>query len=804
MKKIFLFLFSLFVFSVNAQNIPDLNKLKNNINTINDFELKEYWEQAKREGYSLEQLKTLARAQGVSESEIAVFEKRVQDFENAQKKSDDNTKVDNTLSSMFGIIPGAQKGNKTSDNNTAKLPIFGMSFFESQSDITSLSNTPQLNIATPGSYQLGPGDQIQISVWGASENSYQTTINAGGFIKLDRMPPIYLSGLTISQAKNPIKKALSQIYSGINDQGDSFKKVFFDLNLLKSRSIVINLVGALKNPGSYTLPNAISPLNAIFAAGGPTENGSFRNIKIYRNNKHYRSIDLYEYFVKGVSKNINLMDQDVIIVPRYENRVFVNGEFKETGIFELKKNESVQDIILYTGGFAPFGFKDKLFVESVNGINKEAKAIDKEFFSSTLLKDGDIIKANTISDNFTNKVLIQGAVNLPGNFSISNNPNLKRLIDNAKGLKDDALMERALVFRERDGDEQLALPVNLNDVLSSSVDFLLKANDRVKVFSRKMILEKRKVEIVGEVNNQGYYDFFEGMTVLDLILMAEGVKNSGSFISIDLYRQTFNTDGNPFKSIDVQLSSEYSTYDLKENPVLNPNDIIIVRFKEGWIKPEFAEIQGLVRFPGFYSIYNNKYSLYDLLKDSGGILPNGSRSGLKIKRLNTSKEEISEALVNFNSDSTDIEIKKQKDYIEFGVNVEQLLNEGGENSKSNVILKNGDIVVVPKMDNTIEVLGEVERPTVINFQKGLSTSEAINQAGGFTELAKKRGVFVVYQNGTISSNKKILIFNSLPRLMPGAKIIVPKKLPSQNKTSLAEIVGLTSTLATLAVLVQSL
>ena len=365
-------------------------------------------------------------------------------------------------------------------------------------------------------------------------------------------------------------------------------------------------------------------------------------------------------------------------------------------------------------------------------------------------------------------------------------------------------MERAVVFRERDGDEQLALPVNLNDVLSSSVDFLLKANDRVKVFSRKMILEKRKVEIVGEVNNQGYYDFFEGMTVLDLILMAEGVKNSGSFISIDLYRQTFNTDGNPFKSIDVQLSSEYSTYDLKENPVLNPNDIIIVRFKEGWIKPEFAEIQGLVRFPGFYSIYNNKYSLYDLLKDSGGILPNGSRSGLKIKRLNTSKEEISEALVNFNSDSTDIEIKKQKDYIEFGVNVEQLLNEGGENSKSNVILKNGDIVVVPKMDNTIEVLGEVERPTVINFQKGLSTSEAINQAGGFTELAKKRGVFVVYQNGTISSNKKILIFNSLPRLMPGAKIIVPKKLQSQNKTSLAEIVGLTSTLATLAVLVQSL
>ena len=279
MKKIFLFLFGLFLVNTTAQDIPSLN----DINSISDSELKEYWEQAKSEGYSLDQLKTLARAQGISESQILVFEKRVQVIENSQIQDDNTTKIENTISSIFGIVPGNLKDTETTNFEKAKLPIFGMSFFESQPSVSDLSNRPQLNIATPDSYQLGPGDQIEISVWGASENSYQETINTGGFIKINRISPIYLSGLTVSQAKYRVKKGLSKIYSGIDEQNDSFKKVYFDLNLSKSRSIIINLVGAIKNPGSYTLPSVISPLNAIFAAGGPTENGSFRNIKIYRN-----------------------------------------------------------------------------------------------------------------------------------------------------------------------------------------------------------------------------------------------------------------------------------------------------------------------------------------------------------------------------------------------------------------------------------------------------------------------------------------------------------------------------------------
>ena len=601
-----------------------------------------------------------------------------------------------------------------------------------------------------------------------------------------------------------MKKGLSKIYSGIDEQNDSFKKVYFDLNLSKSRSIIINLVGAIKNPGSYTLPSVISPLNAIFAAGGPTENGSFRNIKIYRNNRHYKSIDLYDYFVKGASKNISLMDQDVITIPRYENRIFINGEFKETGIFELKEKETIQDLILYTGGFAPFGFKDKVFIESVDGINKVVKTVDRAGYGSTMLMDGDIVRANPVSDNFTNKIKIEGAVNLPGNYSLADNPNVKQLILNAKGLKDDALKQRAVVFRTKNGKEDQAVPVSLEDELNDRSVFSLQPNDRLKVFSKNFLTDQKTVEIKGEINSPGIYDYYSEMTVLDLILMADGLKKTGSFVAVDLYRQTLISDGAPYKSIDVDLQYQYSTYSDEDNPVLNENDLVIVRIKEGYAEPEFAEIQGLVKSPGLYSILNSKYSLYDLLNDSGGILPDGSKSGLKIKRLNASKKVISEVLENIATDSIGIDLEQPKDYIEFGVDVEKLLASKGEDSRFNVILKNGDIIIVPKTDNTIEILGEVEQPTVVSYKKGLTSLQAINQAGGFTELAKKRGVFVVYQNGTILSNKKFFLFNAMPKLSPGAKIVVPKKIPNQNKTSLAEIIGLTSTLATLAVLIQSL
>ena len=794
-----------------ALNSSSTNNPAKELSKMSDKELLSYWTQAKEQGYTLNQLKTLARAQGATESDISQFEKRIKGLKAFSEQDEDSRKkVENDLTSIFGIID-ADKNIAPPDSLAFSLPIFGMAFFEAEasSRIDNFSSSPQLNIATPSSYQLGPGDELTINVWGASENAYTSTIDTRGYIKIDRIAPVYLSGYTIAGAKRRIGNALSKIYSGINSSKESYQKVFFDISLSGSRSIVLNIVGSVKRPGTYTLSSMVSLLNALYAAGGPTESGSFRNIQVLRNGKIFKTIDLYDYFVKGIAPVFSLRDQDVILIPAYENRVFINGEFKETGIFEFKNNETIEDLLSFTGGVSSFGYKNKLFIESVSGINKKISAINSDNFNNTTVSDGDIIRAKPIADKYINKVSIEGSVYLPGNYSVEENPNLKSLLSSAQGLKDDALLSRALIYRLREGKEKELLSVNLSEIISGKEKFEFETNDRVQVFSKSIIEKEAFVEIKGEINKRGgddgAFEFFEGMRVSDLILLSGGVKKNGDLFSINIFRQTFDKSGKvPFKSISAKLNSNYNSSSLEENPVLAPGDLVVVRLKEGVVEAEYVEITGLVKSPGVYSLLNNRYSLYDLLNDSGGILEDGAISGVKIKRINRAKEEIEEAVGNLAKDSLGFEIEEQKEYIEFGVDIAQLFKTKGADPRFNVVLKGGDIVDVPKADNTIEIIGEVEQPTVINYTKGVSVMEAIGQAGGLTDLAKKRGVFVIYQNGNISSNKKIFVFNTMPKLEPGCKIIVPKKIANPNKTSLAEIIGLTSTLATLAVLVSSL
>ncbi len=796
----------------SAINSASAKNSAKELSKMSDKELLSYWTQAQQQGYTLNQLKTLARAQGATESDISQFEKRIKGLKAfSEEKEDSRKKVENDLTSIFGITGPDQK-TESDDSPAFSLPIFGMKFFEVDASfsIDNFSSSPQLNIATPSSYQLGPGDELAINVWGASENVYTSTIDTRGYIKIDRIAPVYLSGYTIAGAKRRVGNALSKIYSGINSSKESYQKVFFDISLSGSRSIVLNIVGSVKRPGTYTLSSMVSLLNALYAAGGPTETGSFRNIQVVRNGKLFKTVDLYDYFVKGIAPIFSLRDQDVILIPAYENRVFVNGEFKETGIFEFKNNETLEDMLSFTGGVSSFGYKNKIFIESVSGINKKISAIDSGNFNSTELSDGDIIRANPVADKYTNKVSIDGAIYLPGNYSIEGSPNLKSLLTSAQGLKDDALLSRALVYRFREGKEKEVLSVNLSNILSGKEKFEFEPNDRVRVFSKSTIETASFVEIRGEINNSavdnpGIFEFFEGMRVSDLILLSGGVKKNADLFSINVFRQTFDKSGKvPFRSISVKLNVDYTSSSLEENPVLAAGDLVVVRIKQGVVKPEYAEITGLVKSPGVYSLLNNKYSLYDLLNDAGGILEDGAISGVKIKRINRAKEEIEAVIGDLAKDSLGFEIGKQKDYIEFGVDIAELYKTKGVDPRYNVVLKGGDIIEVPKVDNTIEIIGAVEQPTVISYKKGLSAMQAINQAGGLTDLAKKRGVFVVYQNGNVASNKKYSIFNNMPRLEPGCKIIVPKKIANPNKTSLAEIIGLTSTLATLAVLINSL
>ena len=771
---------------VFSQEINDLKNIKS-LDQMSDKDLIEYWDQAQKRGYSLDQIKILARAQGASESDILKFENRIKKIKpNEKTDTADLDETQNEISSIFGLkIEKDESGQEDEVSVFTDLGIFGSSFFNNP----NINSSPQLNIATPGSYELGPGDELTISIWGAAENEYNSLISREGYLKIERIGPVYLSGLTISEAKVKLKNRLSKIYSGINS---SVNKVFFDLSLLNTRSIIINISGNVTAPGTYTLSSLTSPLNAIYAAGGPSENGSYREINIIRGGEKVHSIDLYDYFVKGQLKSFSLRDQDVILVPTYKNRVFLQGEFKRDGIYELKENETISDLLFYNGGISSFGVKNEIYIQTIQGINKSVKTVYKDNFKKYILKDGDIIEARKVSDEFTNIVTVEGAVMIPGQYELDKTKDVQMLIKKAGGLKRSALKTRAYLIREVDGFQQ---EVKTIDLVSENHE--LRNNDKLVIASIEELSPEKNITINGEINSPGLYTFFKGMTIVDLILMSGGVNDSGSNNGITVYRSTYDeTMQNPVETITVDLNDEYDNLSSSQNIELKKNDLIIVRSKAGYQSVGFVSVEGLVKSPGNYAIKNNKYSVFDIINDFGGFLPDAELNGIKIKRPVDVKK-----LEELVSDSLEIEIDK---FIEVGLNIEKILKSNGSLDQYNLVLKNGDQIIVPKADNSIEVSGEVQKPTAISYYKGLTSISAVNKSGGFTTNAKRSRLYVVYQNGDIASTKKFLFFNNYPKLLPGSKIFIPKKPESKSTTSVGEIVGYTTSLVSIIALIKSL
>ena len=776
----------------------DINQLKNTMNVksielMSDEELGVYWSEAQKKGYSIDQIKTIARAQGASELEILEFEKRIKNLK--ELSSNNNFEVEEGLTtSEFGL--NEAKKNLDKELKSPNEIIFGSSFFNNP----NISSAPSLNIATPSSYELGPGDELGISVWGAAENDYISSISREGYLKIERIGPVYLSGLTIDQAKSKLRDKLSKIYSGLNS---NYNKVFFDITLLNNRSIVVNITGNVVVPGTYTLSSLTSPLNALYAAGGPNENGSYREIKIIRGGKEIQSVDLYDYFVKGSLKSFSLRDQDVILVPSYRNRIISNGEFKTKGIFELKNNESISDLLLFNGGITSSGVKNQVSVERIDGSYKSLNTVDLENFEEFILNDGDNIEARQVGDETKNTVSIEGAVMVPGKYELNKNLDIRSLLNSAGGLKESALKERAYLIREVDGIQQEIVSINLKESMSYKKTYLLKNNDNVIIASVQDLKSEKNVTISGEVNAPGSFAFFEGATAIDLILMAKGITDKGSNKGITIYRSTYDsTQKIPVEEFSFDLSGNLEFLDTSQTIKLQPNDLIVVRSKLGYQEKEFVSVSGLVKKPGNYALKSNEYSVYDLIRDFDGFLPNAQLNGVKLKR-KVVNDKFKELVDNFDSDDLDDEIEFD-DFIEIGLDINRIIDSNGRLGEYNLTLKSGDEIIIPKIDNSIEVSGSVQKATAMSYRKGLTTISAINSAGGFGLDAKKSRVYVIYQNGSIKSTKSFLFFRNYPKLLPGTKVFVPKKSEKTNQTSVGEIVGYTTSLVSIIALIKSL
>lgn len=774
-KNILLFFFLLMPTIIFGQNI-NIQSLK----SMNNEDLKTYLNQAQEEGYSFDQMKIMAKAQGLSDFEIADLERRVADF-GLNELTNDTFETEGVSTSMFGLTENSEPEEAISAGEI----IFGSSFFNNP----NISSAPSLNLATPESYEIGPGDELAISIWGAAQNEYTSKITREGYLKIERIGPVYLSGLTIAQAKYKLRDKLSKIYSGINS---SFNKVFFDLTLLNSRSIVVNIAGNVVGPGTYTLSSLANPLNALYAAGGPNENGSYREIKVIRGGKEVHSIDLYDYFIKGALKSFSLRDQDIILVPSYKNRIFLSGEFKTIGVFELKDRESISDLLLYNGGISSRGVKNHVYVEKVDGLSKSVSTVEKKNFKEFILNDGDIVEAREVGGEIKNMVSIEGAVMIPGRYELNKNLNVRSLIKSAGGFKENALKTRGYIIRNVDGFPQEAKTVDLEKALSLDQNYSLRNNDKLIIASTEDLSGTKSVSISGETNAGGDYPFFKGMTIVDLILMSNGVTEKGSFENITIYRSTYDkTQLNPVETISVSINEGYSNLISEQNIELLENDLVVIRSKLGYQPKEFVSVSGLIKKPGNYALKSNEYSVFDLIKDFDGFLPNAQLSGVKLKR----KVEVGE--------TGDLEISLDN-FLEIGLDIKKIINSNGLLNEYNLTLKSGDEIIVPRTDNSIEISGSVQKATAMSYKRGLTTSAAINSAGGFGLDAKKSQVYVVYQNGSIKSTKSFLIFRKYPKLLPGSKIFVPKKAENNNKVSVGEIVGYTTSLVSIIALIKSL
>ena len=766
--------------AVAQETTPFLTQIRN----LTPKQQINYVLEARKRGYSLLQLEGLAKAQGATLEDLSLLRTAWSDSQTGgvgeglqENLQDEGTRLFGNESQMFDFFEEEEESD-----------IFGSGFFANK----NITETPQFYVATPAGYRLGPSDEITIDVWGASENRYEVTLSRQGVVRIDRLKPMYLSGLTLAAAERKIRNEFSSIYTGLSSDSPNESKVYLDVNLQKARSIVVNITGSVQAPGTYTISGFSSVLNALYAAGGPTENGSYRDISILRNGKEITSIDLYDFFVKGNYPSFFLNDQDVIVVAPHHKRITVEGAFKNTGRFETLENETIEDLLSYTGGFSSTAYKKAVYIDRVAELQREIIKIEQKAYVTAQLSDGDTVEAKNVTDKYTNRISVSGEVYLPGNYPFKETPTLSALLKSASGLTPDAYAEAAILYRSKQGFVNEVKTIDLAEIVNNTQDVKLQPNDSLVVISMENINPEKTVTIQGLVNEPGEVPFFKGMTARDLILIANGFQDRANTDQIELYTNVTEEQTN--KRVDARW---FSLAEAKEVE-LAPSDLMVVRLKPGYQSTTFVRLEGQVTRPGTYPIIKEDYTIYDLFYDAGGVLDGANLKGVSIERSITKEtqeniEDTADSLNLFFIDDTKIKI---------GVDFEKVLSKKGDHP-DNVLLKSSDLVLFPKEDSTISILGEVQRETATPYNNSINLREAVIRAGGVKRSSDYKNAYVVYQNGDVRGTKNFLFFRIRPKLEPGAIVVVPVK-DKRRTITLQETISMTSALASLTLLVKSL
>lgn len=770
---------------------------------MTDAQVIQYVQEGLSQGKSQQQLMMELSAKGVT-TEQALRLKQM--YENGEISTESTQTKTVTNTSRMRESTEANKAEEApkQESAPAEAPakvnplsemVYGRNIFTND----KLSFEPDLNMATPQNYRLGPGDEIIIDIWGASEDIIRKEISPDGSINVPGLGVISLNGMNIADAKEYLKSELSKIYA---DEGNQIQ-----VTLGKTRSIKINVMGEVMVPGTYTLSAFASVFHALYSAGGVTDLGSLRNIKVARNGKTVAEVDVYEYIMQGkTSDDINLQEGDVVIVPTYDAIVKVEGKVKRPMKYEMKENETVSTLLKYAGFFAPNAYKNSVRVVRQEGREYSIATVERDNFGAFKLMDGDVVSADSIINRFSNKLEIKGAVYRPGIYEYCESINtVKKLLQQADGLLGDAFTNRAVLYRQRENLTSEVLPVDVKGILDGTAeDVELRKNDILFVPSIYDIKNIGNVYISGEVVKPGTYPYADNMTLEDIVITAGGLKDAASLVRVDISRRMKDNKGT--HAIDT-VGQNFS-FGLKDGfivdgePgfVLEPFDQVFVRRSPGYSEQKNVTVNGEVLYSGEYSLNYKNERLSSLISRAGGLTAFGYARGAKLTRVANDHEikrmqnvidmmrrELGESLAN----SLMLELDS---VFTVGIDLEEAMkNPGGS---ADIVLREGDVISVPEMTSTVKINGAVMMPNTVTYQKGKKVSYYLDQAGGYSQNAKKTKKFIIYMNGEVTKVK-----SRSKKVEPGCEIVVPNKV-KQNR--IGEVIGYATSFASLATMIASL
>ena len=689
-----------------------------------------------------------------------------------------------------------------------KKKVFGRDIFNNK----DLTFEPNMNIATPQNYILGPGDAVYIDIYGASQKTIESTVSPDGEVTIEGFGPVQVSGLTVAQANARLRSTLGARYSSSK----------IKLTVGQTRSIMINVMGEVKNPGTYTLPAFATVFHALYMAGGTNDIGTMRNIKVYRNNRLVSVVDIYDYILNGkLTGNVRLADNDVISVGPYDCLVNITGKVKRPMYYEMKRNESVGTLLKYAGGFTGDAYKKSVRIVRKTGREYSVYNVDEFDMSAFHLADEDSVSVDSILPRFSNMVEVKGAVFRPGMYQVGGDINsVKTLIEHADGLREEAFTARAVMHRMKKDRTLEVVPVDVEGILDGTVpDIPIQNNDVLFIPTKQEMMEEQTITIHGEVQYPGIYRYADNETLEDFVLQAGGLKQTASTVKVDVSRRIVNPKA---LTTDSVIARTY-TFALKDGFVIDgtpgfklmPFDEVYVRKSPGYYKQQNVVVEGEVMFSGTYTLSKKNQRLSDLIKSAGGVNDRGYIAGARLERkvneserarmeavLKKVKEEAEQMEIEAAKENKKIDLKNSEkikkfeipEFYSVGIELDKALANPG--CDADIVLREGDKIIVPQYNGTVKINGAVMYPNTVGFQKGKKAKYYINQAGGFSEKAKKSQTYIVYMNGTIAKVSQ----NAKPK--PGCEIVVPEK--EINKMTIAEKMTIGTSVASIATMIAAL